>query len=303
MMWTATAIASGIAMLACYLSGLTLSPDSANAFALYALVVAIALYLDPFKFGRLAVAADALVLFTIVCIVGAVASYVAMKQSGPLTDGLLDRADRAMGFNWLAIRAWIDQYPILLSVLGNAYRSCGPMPAIIMVLLCASGRAEHCYRFIRIFSVALIVTMGVAFFFPAIAAFAFYDYSPLPANAAYYGQIIDGLRDGSLTAIDIHDLGGIVTFPSFHATMAILFGWALWPIRRARAVVLIVNSLMWVSAVPIGGHYVVDIIGGSVVAILAIRIAGGAQGRSPSSSRLQTTVALDDRAPQLSLSK
>lgn len=289
-------------MLACYLSGLSLSHGSADVFALYAVVLALALYLDPFMFGRVAVAADALMLFMMISILGAVASYVAMKQSGALTDGFLDRADRMMGFSWPAIRAVVDQQPIFLSILTYAYRFCGPMPVIIVALLCTTGRAAHCYKFIRIFSAALVVTIGVALFFPAVAAFAFYEYSPVPGNAVHYGAIIAGLRDGSLTAIDIRDLGGILTFPSFHATMAILFAWALWPIRRARGVAVIVNSLMWFSAVPIGGHYVIDILGGSVIAILAIKFTGGAQAGSLSMSRLRRTAAMDDRAPQLSLS-
>ncbi|MFL9841372.1 phosphatase PAP2 family protein [Sphingomonas sp. ST-64] len=291
----ATAIAACVTLFACHLSGLSVSPDSANLLALYALVIAIALYLDPVPFGRVAVAADALILFLVISGLGAVASYVGMKQSGTLTDSLLDQADRAMGFSWTAIRAWVEQTPVLISVLTHAYNLCTPMPLLIVALLCATHRSDRCYRFLKLFAVALVVTLAVALFFPAIAAFAFYGYSPVPQNALHYGEIIAGLRDGSLTAIDLRNLGGILTFPSFHATMAILFAWALWPIRQARAAATIANGLMLVAAVPIGGHYGVDILGGSLIAVAAILFVGGTQGNAVAAPRVQPPAPIADQ--------
>ena len=52
----------------------------------------------------------------------------------------------------------------------------------------------------------------------------------------YYDTLQDAplLRDGTLRTLDLFHLNGVLTFPSFHAASAILYGWALWPIRWFR---------------------------------------------------------------------
>ena len=77
-------------------------------------------------------------------------------------------------------------------------------------------------------------------------------------------------RDGVLRHLDLLGLGGIVTFPSFHAASAVLYFWALWPVRWFRPLVVLANGLM-LAATPInGGHYFIDLFAGVAVAVLAI---------------------------------
>jgi membrane-associated phospholipid phosphatase len=63
---------------------------------------------------------------------------------------------------------------------------------------------------------------------------------------------------------------GLISFPSFHTANAILFIWALWPLRLLRPVILVVNVLLIASTPLAGAHYLVDLIGGAVVAVGAI---------------------------------
>jgi membrane-associated phospholipid phosphatase len=77
-------------------------------------------------------------------------------------------------------------------------------------------------------------------------------------------------RDGALRHLELLGLGGIVTFPSFHATSAVLFAWALWAVRWLRPFALLVNGAM-LAATPLnGGHYFIDVIAGVVIAVLSI---------------------------------
>ena len=77
-------------------------------------------------------------------------------------------------------------------------------------------------------------------------------------------------RDGALRHLDLLGLGGIVTFPSFHAASAVLYAWALWPVRWMRPIVVLAFTAM-LAATPInGGHYLIDIIAGIAIAVLAI---------------------------------
>jgi hypothetical protein len=85
-------------------------------------------------------------------------------------------------------------------------------------------------------------------------------------------------RDGALRHLDHFGLGGIVTFPSFHAASAVLYAWALWPARWMRPIVVLAFTAM-LAATPInGGHYFIDIIAGTAIAVLAI-VAARAAGR------------------------
>jgi hypothetical protein len=78
------------------------------------------------------------------------------------------------------------------------------------------------------------------------------------------------LRDGSLPVLDLFQMGGVVTFPSFHAAAAVLYAGALWPVRWIRWLALLPNAAMLVAK-PIGGrHFLADVIAGIIVAGLSI---------------------------------
>jgi hypothetical protein len=114
---------------------------------------------------------------------------------------------------------------------------------------------------------------------PAIGVFQQIGVDPAQfANIdprAYLAQQRDlgPVRDGLLRELDLLNLAGIVTFPSFHACSAVLYAWALWPVWWARPVGIIANGAMLASTPVDGGHYFIDLIAGIAVAIVAIAVA------------------------------
>ena len=78
-----------------------------------------------------------------------------------------------------------------------------------------------------------------------------------------------------MSVVRLDDLEGLITFPSFHTTNAILFAWTLWPVRYLRLPILVLNGLMVASTPTAGSHYFIDIVGGMAVAFLAIVAANG----------------------------
>jgi membrane-associated phospholipid phosphatase len=78
-----------------------------------------------------------------------------------------------------------------------------------------------------------------------------------------------------MSVVRLDDLEGLITFPSFHTTNAILFAWALWPVRYLQVPILVLNALMVASTPTAGSHYFSDIVGGTAVAFLAIAAANG----------------------------
>lgn len=82
--------------------------------------------------------------------------------------------------------------------------------------------------------------------------------------------VYDGLRDGTLTILDWSHIDGLVTFPSFHTTAAILLAWSMRNVPIARWVFLVLNILMIVATPTHGGHYLIDVLAGAVLAVASI---------------------------------
>jgi membrane-associated phospholipid phosphatase len=67
--------------------------------------------------------------------------------------------------------------------------------------------------------------------------------------------------------------GGIATFPSFHATVAVLTPLTLRGYRPIFAALLILNAAMLAATVTEGAHYFIDVVAGSGMAFLAYALA------------------------------
>jgi membrane-associated phospholipid phosphatase len=75
------------------------------------------------------------------------------------------------------------------------------------------------------------------------------------------GQVLDGLPQG------------IVSFPSYHAAVAILLTAALRRHRWLFPAACVLNGLMLVSTLSTGGHYLVDVLAGACIAWISQRVA------------------------------
>src|ERR1700735_1477674 len=84
------------------------------------------------------------------------------------------------------------------------------------------------HQFILAFTLALIATTIISVLVPAIGTYDILGIVPDPLRLKP-GGYLDGLRDlplvrdGSLRELDMRKLGGIITFPSFHAGAAVLY--------------------------------------------------------------------------------
>jgi len=203
-------------------------------------------------------------------------TYVAAAANFPLQDAALLAIDQALGIDGRAYLAFVDQHPVLAAWLSYGYTMIRwPIFAIPVVLA-----AAHCYRrmqeFTLAFALALAATTIISAFVPALGIFSQFDihatsYSHLNP-IAYFESLREMplVRDGSLRRLELLGLKGMVTFPSFHAASAALYTWALWPVRWMRPVAVIANGVMLASCPVDGAHYVIDLVAGIGVAVLAI---------------------------------
>ena len=211
-------------------------------------------------------------------------TYIAAAANFPMQDAALMAIDKALGFDWLGYVTFVNERPVLACWLDFGYSMIKWPLFIIPVALSASGQYRRLQEYTLAFALALIVTTAISSAVPALGAF---EQTGLPitdfANlnpGAYLPPLRDVplLRDGTLRALELGALSGIVTFPSFHAASAVLYAWGLWGSRWLRPVGIVANLAMLAATPVTGGHYFIDMAAGMVVAALAI-VAAWAIGR------------------------
>lgn len=205
-------------------------------------------------------------------LMGAIASYPIAALSRGFADPALLRADRVIGFDWLTWYRATVAVPILQPAGRAAYAFVYLLPAIILARFAVLGRRQDARRLLLVIWLSSWLTLAVFAFVPAVGPFALLWHGPIPympSSELWQPSIIPALREGTITAVDPAALVGLVSFPSFHTAAATLLAIAAWPDRRLRAVILPMDAAMLLSIPVEGTHYLIDMIGGAGVALIA----------------------------------
>jgi len=213
--------------------------------------------------------------------VASVLSYLLAREGGPLWDSTLQSWDRLLGFNWLAYVHFVDAREWLVAPFRAAYASL--IPQVIAVIVALGLRGRICQ--LRIFLLAMIGSAVVAVLlspvFPAVGNYVYLglastDLQRIDPWAGYvHLHDLTALRAGRMELLDLPKMQGIITFPSYHACLAILTLWAFWKsglgwLRWGGSAIAVVTIL----STPIdGGHYFVDVIAGIAIALASIAAA------------------------------
>jgi membrane-associated phospholipid phosphatase len=204
-------------------------------------------------------------------------TYIAASPNYPLQDKNLFAIDQFMGLDWRSYLNAVDRYG-LGPTYNFGYRTFSWQPLLVPILLCLSGKAARAHQFSLAFLLTVMATVLISVFLPAAGTYSFLNLTPAdyphlhPVDDFDHMRHLPLLRDGKLRVLEIGQLTGIVTFPSFHAAAAILYLWALWAISWMRVIALICNALLLLSTPIDGGHYFIDVIAGVSLAILSILV-------------------------------
>ena len=206
-------------------------------------------------------------------------TYIAAAIDLPLQDANLAALDRALGLDWRAYLAFFNDRPWLIGYFALGYALIAWPVFGVPVLLGATRRFGRLQQFTFAFALTLVATTIVSTLVPALGAYQQLGLSPSDYAHITPGGYLDQLRDfprvrdGSLRALEIVHLVGIITFPSFHAAACVLYLWALWAVWWMRPIMVLTNGLMLLATPIGGGHYFVDVFAGMGVAVLAIAAA------------------------------
>ncbi len=218
--------------------------------------------------------ATAQMMFITTCLTAL--AYVLASLDFPLQDNTLHAIDGMFGLHWRSLLDLFLGHPELMAVMNYAYTSIDYQVLLILPALALFGNEQSSQRFVLYWSLALAATILVSPLVPALGGFLHLGIKPEDVPSVHvlaawrFVEPFNALRDGSMRALQINALAGIVTFPSFHAAAAVLFARGGWDIPFLRWPILVLTTLMLLSAVPIGGRYVVDVVVGSCIAVCAI---------------------------------
>src|SRR5262245_28287139 len=282
--WIPIAAMGSILLLAVAVSNFSLEPVAFGTTAAIAVAFGVIAYVYAFARGA---AADPKLTFSlgtisqvilVTAIVGPL-SYVANAANWPLQDQALLLIDRAMGMDPEPIARFINAHPTIGHWLNVGYGFIKWPLLGIPIILTMTLRLVRLQLFIGALCFALAVTIAISSLAPAIGTLYGLHLSPETFTSlntkVYAAQLRDivALRNGTLRHLELFHLAGIVSFPSFHAASAVLYMWALWPVRGFASLSIAMNVLMIAATPVIGAHYMIDVIGGIALAAGSIMLA------------------------------
>jgi membrane-associated phospholipid phosphatase len=204
-----------------------------------------------------------------------IAAYSMQRFAFPLQDRNLENADLALGFNWSAFAHWVDRHALVQDVFHFAYHTIMPQIALPLVVLAFANRLGEVRIYLLTFAIALAVTISISILMPAIGPIIFADrssFNVLQFTGATPIDHLTHLREPG--PFILHDMpGGIATFPSFHATIAVLTPLALCRFRLMFVALLFLDAAMLGATITEGAHYFVDVMAGSCMAFFAYALA------------------------------
>jgi membrane-associated phospholipid phosphatase len=237
--------------------------------------------------------------------VAAPLSYLAAAMAFPLQDALFDAADRALGFDWMGLLAWMNARPSLFTILHLAYASFLLQATLTVLCLGFCDQALRLRVFMLAFVFTTLITIAVSGVLPAYGVWMHHGLHAeagaiLPSSHTSWAAF-DALRAGTSRLLVAAGSEGIITFPSLHAALGLIFLLALWRVPVLRWVGVVVNVLM-IAATPIdGSHYFVDVIAGVAIALICWSAAWAvARGRSHAT---ESKTEFSVRRPHLAVSE
>lgn len=230
----------------------------------------------------------ALALMTAPC---ALLSYLSLATSLPLQDQAMVAFDRSLGIEWESVVSFVNDNALLREILAAAYRSLIPEAVAIIYLLALCGRTGALSEFLALFAVTSIATCVISGLIPTEGAYFFLKPAPSiyanldPSGGLVHHSVLTALREGTFGPFQLSDVKGLVTFPSFHTSLAIVIAYCGARIRFVGPALIGLNALIVASTLAEGGHYFADVVGGAAVAAGAILFVRWVKAREADPSR------------------
>jgi membrane-associated phospholipid phosphatase len=219
---------------------------------------------------RCAVAIGSSLMLVLGATTAGVLGSVGQMFAPPFVDGSLAAADKLLGLQTEDVVRIVIQFRGGPPILAMLYELATPMLFLSALTLSCLGRFERVWELCAAFSFCIFTATLTSVVFPAAGAFEHSGVAArfgahLPSGSGvYHLRMLYSLRSASALTIDPFALRGMVTFPSFHTAMALMTAAAWRDDPYLRGPMMVWNAGVITSTIPIGGHYLVDLLGGAV---------------------------------------
>lgn len=194
-------------------------------------------------------------------------ALIAARFEFRLQDSSLAAADNALGLSTPAVMAWAASHG-LAEPLARTYGLLQWMMLAAVFVPVVFGRARTAEKFLLSNCFALILSIPLFVFLPAIGPWVTFRFSPDLTQQACESAVT-AVRSAPINL----DFGASICFPSFHVIWALLSARALSDGVWLRAPAIILSALIILSTITTGWHYVVDCLSGICVAVFSIALA------------------------------
>ena len=213
---------------------------------------------------------EGVLLLSLISFSALIFTYLAASSLNPFYDTYLLNIDKLIGFNWLAYARYVNENPNIHNFLYFSY-GLREQLIIAVFIFALSNNKKQIHSFILVFSLSLTAVTIVSCLYPALGEVYSNKVKPtdFPLINLQDGFIhiehVYNMRNGG--DIDLDIATGIITFPSFHTCLAIMFIWFFRIVPYFRWFSLITNTAMLFATPIFGGHYIADMIAGALITI------------------------------------
>ncbi len=224
------------------------------------------------RIANLSVDAAILILFSHL---GCIFSYLVTAHGGGLHDELMVSVDQALGFDWHSYTQFFLRNDLLRLASMLLYSMTLLFVIATVVCLSFSGHTGRSREFVSTIILGAILCIGISGIVPTAGGAGYFA----PDSDFYMGHkvIVDrnymqdffDLRSGSNVIVSLVEPKGLISFPSYHACMAVLvilafrrMGFLFW--------LMLALNIGVIATTPVeGGHHLSDVLGGIALALLA----------------------------------
>ncbi|ALA25288.1 phosphatidic acid phosphatase [Piscirickettsia salmonis] len=184
-------------------------------------------------------------------------------------DDYLYHIDLALGFDLGLWMQWLHQHPYIQQSLLYIYDSLEYQAFVLPIIACFLVDQQDIELFLAKFAFLNLIGCLIYYFLPtaspaSVVASPYFTQGQLDI-VLQFKQLHEGIQPSVIGA-------GLISFPSFHVIWSALFTclfkkqrYLFWPL-------LTLNVILWFSTVLLGWHYILDVLAGLILVLLAIII-------------------------------
>ena len=198
-----------------------------------------------------------------------------------LQDAHFVRLDQHLGVYVPAISQWALTNWLGL-IINRAYPILIPFMKLAVLIPALCGRVKDAQRYLIANIIAFAIGLPLFALFPAVGPWYGY-HIPARVDQASCEALVMLIRQPGPYVFQ--PPAGLICFPSFHVIWAVLCAHAVWGFRWLRIPAALVSTAIIFSTMTTGVHYFCDVLGGLLVALLAVLAANWVSARSGVSVR------------------